>query len=124
MQTTTSQSTSTVTFTKLRSGDWGARVVGPAPSRGATLTVTRKDGSRDTVTVATVVWTGRDDVGRTLSLCAIERTECPASRRPATPASPRSSGRCRECGGPLVSVAYHRAMGGLCGQCAFDEYDC
>lgn len=33
------------------------------------------------------------------------------------------SGRCRECGGPLVDVARHEAMGGLCGSCAFDEYD-
>lgn len=35
-----------------------------------------------------------------------------------------SSDCCRECGGPLVSAPHHAAMGGLCGHCAFDEYDC
>lgn len=33
------------------------------------------------------------------------------------------SGRCRECGGALTDAPHHRAMGGLCGSCAFDEYD-
>lgn len=30
---------------------------------------------------------------------------------------------CRECHGPLVNAPHHSAMGGLCGSCAFDEYD-
>jgi hypothetical protein len=40
--------------------------------------------------------------------------------------SPRymGHGRCRECGGPIKDAKHHRAMGGLCGECAFDEYDC
>lgn len=33
-------------------------------------------------------------------------------------------GRCRECGGEIKDAPHHRAMGGLCGDCAFDEYDC
>lgn len=33
------------------------------------------------------------------------------------------SGRCRGCGGELRDAAHHRAMGGYCGSCAFDEYD-
>lgn len=32
-------------------------------------------------------------------------------------------GRCRECGRGLRDASYHVAMGGLCGECAFDEYD-
>lgn len=32
-------------------------------------------------------------------------------------------GRCRECGKGLRDASFHRAMGGLCGECAFDEYD-
>jgi hypothetical protein len=34
------------------------------------------------------------------------------------------NGRCRECRGPIKDAPHHRAMGGLCGSCAFDEYDC
>lgn len=32
--------------------------------------------------------------------------------------------RCCECGGELVDARHHRAMGGYCGNCAFDEFDC
>lgn len=38
--------------------------------------------------------------------------------------SRRSSYRCRGCGGPLRDASHHRAMGGYCGYCAFDEFDC
>ena len=42
----------------------------------------------------------------------------------ASKAAPKySRTTCRECHGPLVNVAHPRAMGGLCGSCAFDEYD-
>lgn len=34
------------------------------------------------------------------------------------------SGRCRDCGREIRDAPHHRAMGGLCGDCAFDEYDC
>ena len=34
------------------------------------------------------------------------------------------SGRCRGCGGPIRDAACHAAMGGYCGSCAFNEYDC
>jgi hypothetical protein len=33
-------------------------------------------------------------------------------------------GRCRGCGGALRDVPHHAAMGGYCGSCAFDEFDC
>lgn len=33
-------------------------------------------------------------------------------------------GRCRGCRGPIVDASHHRAIGGYCGQCAFDEFDC
>jgi len=32
-------------------------------------------------------------------------------------------GRCRDCGGEIVDAPHHRAMAGLCGECAFDEFD-
>jgi hypothetical protein len=34
------------------------------------------------------------------------------------------AGVCRGCGGPIRDAGHHRAMGGFCGACAFDEYDC
>lgn len=34
------------------------------------------------------------------------------------------SDRCRGCGGAIVDAPGHSAMGGYCGECAFDEYDC
>ena len=33
------------------------------------------------------------------------------------------SKRCRECKGPIVHAPHYRAMDGMCGYCAFDEYD-
>lgn len=36
----------------------------------------------------------------------------------------RRSGRCKGCGGEIRDARYHRAMGGYCGECAFDEFDC
>lgn len=46
----------------------------------------------------------------------------PASSRSSSPRA--ASGRCRGCRGPIVDAPHHRAMGGYCGQCAFDEFDC
>lgn len=102
-------------FAKLDGGKWGVRVPG-VPAVGSTVEVEGKYG-RKTVTIAAVVET-RDGS----SVCSIV----------AEPRKPRSSsgrgshggGRCRECHGPIVDARHHRAMGGLCGACAFDEYDC
>lgn len=43
-------------FTKLRSGDWGVRGEGPAPARGASVVVNKKDGSSKYMTIDRVVW--------------------------------------------------------------------
>jgi len=47
----------------------------------------------------------------------------PSSGGGKTTYSPRSRGRCRGCGGPVVDAPHHRAMDGYCGSCAFDEFD-
>jgi hypothetical protein len=65
--------------------------------------------------VTRVVWQGEG-----VTLCATQSLD----RAPAARKSASRGGRCRECKGPLVDVSHHRAMGGLCGDCAFDEYDC
>jgi hypothetical protein len=35
----------------------------------------------------------------------------------------KTEGCCRACRGPLKNVHYQPAMDGLCGECAYDEYD-
>jgi len=89
--------------TFLKSGAWGARVLSSAVNEGDTLTVIAKSGTAWEATVERVVWRGSD-----VTLCETER---------------RDVGRCRECGRAAVDADIHRAMGGLCGDCAFDEYD-
>jgi hypothetical protein len=99
------------TFTKLRNGGWGLR--GKNLAEGDTVTVTKKSGQTLTLTVGRVLWTGKDGT------CLAEKGVSVASRRH----EPSFSGRCRGCGGPLVNAPHHRAMGGYCGSCAFDEFD-
>jgi hypothetical protein len=49
-----------VTFSKLRSGDWGVRGPGEPPAPGSKLAVVKRDGSTSAVTVDRVVWSGHD----------------------------------------------------------------
>lgn len=100
------------TYVKLQDGNWGIRVKGGAPAPGAQIRVMKKMGTVKVETVDRVVWRG-DGV----ALCSIRRSG----------RSGRSAGgpdRCAECRGPIVHARHHRAMGGLCGSCAFDEFDC
>lgn len=79
------------TFTKLRSGDWGIRVEGSPPAQGASISVAKRDGSRDVVVVDRVLWSGDG-----IALCAIQRRGRAARR-------PRSW---RPCGYPGCSPSY------------------
>jgi hypothetical protein len=78
----------TATYTKLRDGSWGVRVVGTV-APGATVQVTKKSGESKTETVGKVIWTGN---GVTLATLARESTPRPTTRR--------RGGRyeCEECG--------------------------
>lgn len=108
------------TYTKLRSGEWGVRVDGKA-SAGTSVTIVKRDGGTKTEIIARVLWTGVDKrTGRMVSLCAI------GGRNSTRTSGRRGDGRtrCVECGGPIVDAAYHAAMDGYCGRCAFDEFDC
>ena len=64
--------------------------------------------------VTRVVWTGNG-----VAIC-----EAKQIKNPTADAQPRSNGLCRNCKGVVRDAPHHRAMGGLCGSCAFDEYDC
>jgi hypothetical protein len=117
--TTTKGNKMANTYTKLRDGSWGVRIHGSA-SAGQTVNVTKKSGEVKAETICRVIWTGNG-----VTLASIQPT-ARAATRSATgyPSRASSSGRCRECHGEIKDCSHHRAMGGLCGACAFDEYDC
>ena len=67
----------TATYTKLRSGEWGIRLIGRA-TEGQMVSVAKKSGETKSETIARVVWTGRDSrSGESVSLCAIGSTRSP-----------------------------------------------
>lgn len=80
------------TYQKLRSGEWGVRVVGAKPREGDQVTVKKKDGTTKVETIAKVVFTGEHNV----HICAVTQNNSSGRRTP----SRRQSGdvRCRHCG--------------------------
>ena len=48
----------TATFSTLKNGEWGVRVLGPAPKPGSTVTVTTRTGDRRSVVIDRVIWSG------------------------------------------------------------------
>lgn len=54
-----------VTFTKLKSGEWGLRVEGTAKP-GDLVTVSKKDGSKESKMVGKIIWNGNG-----ITLCTI-----------------------------------------------------
>jgi len=69
----TAATTTKATYTQLRDGSWGIRADGKLTA-GATITVTKRDGTSKTETISKVLWTGADSKsGRTISLCSISQ---------------------------------------------------
>lgn len=93
----------TASPTQLKSGEWGARVTASRVKVGDELTVVTRSGSSWDAVVQAVIWQGPD-----VALCRTARAH---------------PGRCTQCGRRAVDAPHHAAMGGLCGDCAFDEYD-
>lgn len=59
----------TASFSKLRDGAWGVKVKGLVPDPGDEIEVTKKDGTKQPVTIARVLWhEGRD------ALCSVEES--------------------------------------------------
>ena len=93
------------TFTRLKSGDWGIRVIGPsAPSAGSTVTVTKRNGGAQEAKVLKVLWSGPGRNGEEAHLCTIvpkragaRRT---AKRHDGEPCGQECGARlvCNECG--------------------------
>ena len=85
-------------------------------TEGQILDIRTRAGKTWQARVTKVVWSGQG-----VSLCATEQIRGQAAA--AAPAKAAHSGRCRECRGAIEHAPHHRAVGGLCGSCAFDEYD-
>jgi hypothetical protein len=89
-----------ITYTKLKSGEWGLRVQGSVES-GRRVTVTKKSGESKTEIVGKVIWSGNG-----ISLCTIASHRNNASRRdyqgkmcPVCDSEPLDASlRCWECG--------------------------
>lgn len=111
------------TPTKLRSGEWGARITGRTLDikAGDRIVIRTRGGKSWETTVQTVVWKGPD-----AAIVATAPRGGGGSANGAASRTRRSSGdkRCRGCRGPVVNARHHRAMNGYCGTCAFDEFDC
>jgi hypothetical protein len=77
-------------YTKLRSGSWGVRVVGTAPEQGSSISVRTKAGVVKTERISAIVWSG-DGV----ALCAIEeRSQRSYSRRSGGGGGCHTDGNC------------------------------
>src|SRR3954465_11943238 len=93
---------------KLNSGAWGARVAGHQVAVGDEVSIAAQSGKAWTATVSRIVWKGPD-----VTLVATGEV---ANSHPL-------SGRCKGCGRGIKDAPQHRAMGGYCGECAFDQFD-
>lgn len=83
----------TSTYSKLNNGDWGIRVQDGTVTPGATVTVTKKDGTTKKETVEKVIWTGVMK-GHGVSLCSIK----PRGAREQARAAHPGEVKCRHCG--------------------------
>lgn len=91
---TTATAAQTATYTKLNNGDWGIKVTGDIAT-GASVTVTKRDGSTKTEIVGKVVWTGKDKYSNAqVSICTVQQVQR-VSCRPAYRGGRRE---CDECG--------------------------
>lgn len=48
----------TTSYTQLKDGTWGVRIIGTVPQVGAIIVVTKKSGETKTENIAKVLWTG------------------------------------------------------------------
>lgn len=85
------------TYSKLRNGDWGVKVGGPAAA-GQVVSVTKQSGEVKQETIERVLWTD----GRA-SLCSVRRSQAPARQ---TPIARQRGGSWTPCGYPGCSPGY------------------
>jgi|SRR5690606_19733291 len=102
------KSTLQATPYKLRSGEWGARVIG-RPAEGDTIRIRSNRGVEWDAIVDRIIWAGGD--ATTGNAVALVSTKGVAKKL-------RGSGICKSVG------CHSRAVReGYCSQCHFDEFD-
>jgi len=109
MTTATRTPSTAVTYSRLRSGEWGVR--GPAShlAAGSRVTVGRKDGSTSEVVIGRILWTG-DGV-------ALATIESSSSSSRSSSRSSRSGGIRDACEEPRRHLTECRDSSGISGMC-------
>jgi len=109
-----------ISYRKTKQGVWV--ICGPvAEVKVGKVTVTKKDGTTKTESIESIgkpFATSSGDLVYGYIKPNGNGSNGNGHHRPSS-----SSGRCRECGGPIRDASHHRAMQGYCGDCAFDEFD-
>jgi hypothetical protein len=106
----TNTNTATATYRKTKTGEWVAFAPAAALAAGKTITVTKKDGSTKTETIASVGKSFEVN-GVTMAYGYIAKTT-----RTVCTSAPRANGRCRDCGG-YVQTWSDGAADGYCHDC-------
>jgi len=88
-------------WTKLKSGAWGIKTRGGAPTPGEAVTVTKANGEQRTVTVARVIWRGEG-----VALCSIEGNDSSKRGDSGSSSNGRSARAWAPCGYPGCSSSY------------------
>jgi hypothetical protein len=119
------QSQAVHTWTKIRqSGNWGVRSTVPV-NAGDVVNVEKQDGTVKPVVLERTVWSGGGVTISEIQPARKDKSSSEGLRKALNRGrKARANGRCRECGQSCADAPHHRAMGSLCGNCAFDEYDC
>lgn len=112
------------TYTKLKSGDWGIKIVGGGALReGVQVQVRKKSGDLKYETIAKILWRGPDGT----LLCAISQRSGSGSGYTSRTGSSTtaSSGTCPNCGGKIYGRGVvRRDSSGIaapvCSRCARD----
>lgn len=102
-------------YTKLRDGSWGIRVISiAAPVAGDQIVVTTKAGSHKMEVIGKILWSGPDKsiVGQIVTVCAVEQRARPI----ASVYSHSASRVCKDCG--AAPTQFNRIYGnGQCRHC-------
>lgn len=103
-----------VTYSRLRSGEWGVR--GPAAklAAGYRVTVTRRDGTTSEVVIGRILWTGD---GVALATIEYSSSSSSSSSSRSSSRSSRAGGTCDECGRysrSLEGCSDSSGIGGMC----------
>jgi hypothetical protein len=91
----------TGTYTKLRTGEWGVRIVGQAPVVGQVVMVQKRNGETKEEAIGGIVWSGGG-----VTICSITRAANEKSSNGGRYGTARARRAWRPCGYPGCSTDY------------------